>query len=1524
MSANDRLNAMCRPVSDFWGHAVSIGQIDLTPCFEDVALLLVPSTFLILLATVQFFVESRPDAIIIVRRTKLHVLRTAFAICLGLTGLADLARVVSYTQWETFGASQVASYQYLSPAILFVIMVLVVLSIQWFRNRGARAPGTLLLFWFLMLIYGSLRLRTYILIKTYGAVSFSTAGHDITFHLTLSVVKFVLILISFVLSIMPDRTPHYDLLDSDSKVCPEAKATFLSKISFWWMTSMIFTGYKRPLTDDDLFDLFPDDKAKVVVPRFLNAWNHEVNKTKLKNARKSQPSSHVKYDSNGLNGSVESLDKVAMIPLHDKVDRRGPKAATPSLSLALAKAFGGLMLTAAVFKFGQDVLTFMGPQLLKLMINFTKDKSIPVWRGYVYAVLLFCSAQAQSLLLHQYFHRCYRTGLRVKTAIISAVYRKAMRMNNQSRRESTVGEIVNLMAVDARRFLDLMPYIQMIWSAPFQIILAMFFLWETIGVFTLAGLAVLILLIPVNGALAVVSKKLQVKQMKYKDERIKLINEALSGIKVIKFYAWEKSFLKTISDVRKKELAVLKAILYLMSVTRFMWTCAPFLVALTTFSAYTLTGHRLTPDKALVSLSLFDILRFPLVILPGTISSLVEAYVSMKRVTKFLQNDELDPEATDRSSEGDDDDVIKVEEASFYWSKDDRVILREVSLSVKPKKLVAVVGHVGAGKSSLISAFLGEMEKDGGSVTLKGSVAYASQQAWIQNATLRENILFGLPYDPEKYNRTIDVCALEPDLDVLPGGDMTEIGEKGINLSGGQKQRVSLARAVYHNRDVYLLDDPLSAVDSHVGKHIFDNVIGPEGVLSEKVRIFVTHSVVFLPQCDQIVVMKDGIISEVGTYNELQTNNGDFANFLRIYARADSPNADDEKNDDGNDDVKKEADDKDSATKQQTSDSPKPEERRHSTIEKEKTEVGNVKFGVYAIYLRSLTWPVAALTVVFYLLQNGASVGSNIWLAKWSDDEIARGRENETNVTVAPIGYYLGIYASFGFGQALAVLLTSLAVVLGTLIAATNLHRNLLVNILRSPMSFFDTTPLGRIVNRFSKDIYMVDEAIPMSLRWFLDTFFNVIAIVFIISYSTPIFLVVLLPLGVLYFFTQRFYVATSRQLQRIESVTRSPIYSHFQETLNGTSTIRAYGATEQFVAENEMRVDTNQTAYYPNVCSNRWLAVRLEFVGNCIILFAALFAVIERNDSHVSAGLVGLSISYSLQITQTLNWMVRMTSQLEANIVSVERVKEYSETPTEAPAIVDNCRPSPGWPNLGEVEFNSYSTRYRDGLDLVLKDVDCRVKPSEKIGIAGRTGAGKSSLTLSVFRLIEAAGGSIVVDGVDIARLGLDDLRSRITIIPQDPVLFSGTLRLNLDPFEEHSDDEIWQSLENAHLKEFFTLINADLNYEISEGGENLSVGQRQLVCLARALLRKTKILVLDEATAAVDLETDDLIQKTIRREFADCTILTIAHRINTIMDSDRIIVLDKGQIVEFDSPANLLSKRGIFYGMAVDAGLA
>ncbi|XP_017012710.2 multidrug resistance-associated protein 1 isoform X4 [Drosophila takahashii] len=1538
--------------STFWNSTESwyTNDPDFTPCFEQTALVWTPCAFYWLFVIFDFYyLKASLDRNI--PWNKLNV--TKALVNLGLLVITALDLVMALV--KKGGDSGLPRYDLdvWGPIIKFATFLLLFMFIPLNRKYGLQTTGCQFLFWFLLTVLAIPRCRTEVRLNADRQKILDSAQpseQDFSWEEYQFVSFFIFFTFSSIMLILncfADGMPRQTKYQRGENEIPELSASFLSRITYQWFDSMALKGYRNPLEEKDLWDLRPQDSCSEVMPIFAHHWNQNVRKNYKGRAR-------VEPKAQFSNGNVTFENPHG--------EKNGRKKGMASIMPPIYKSFGGVFLFGALMKLFTDVLTFAQPQVLSLIISFVEAHETdpqPEWKGILYAVLLFVLAAAQTFILGQYFHRMFIVGLRIRTALINAIYRKALRISNSTKKESTVGEIVNLMAVDAQRFMELTTYLNMIWSAPLQIGLALYFLWQQLGPSVLAGLAVMIILIPVNGVIASRIKTYQIRQMKYKDERVKLMNEVLSGIKVLKLYAWEPSFEKQVLDIRDKEIATLRSTAYLNAGTSFLWSCAPFLVSLVTFATYVLIDENnvLDATKTFVSLSLFNILRFPLTMLPMLITNLVQTQVSVNRINKFLNSEELDPNSVLHDSSK--PHPMSIENGEFSWG--DEITLRNINIEVHKSSLVALVGTVGSGKSSVVQAFLGEMEKLAGVVNTVGKLAYVPQQAWIQNATVRDNILFGQPYDRKRYNKVIDACALRADIDILSAGDSTEIGEKGINLSGGQKQRISLARAVYSDADLYLLDDPLSAVDAHVGKHIFEEVIGPKGILARKSRVLVTHGVTFLPQVDSIYVMKMGEISESGTFDQLVKNKGAFADFIiqhlqdgneeeeelnqikrQISSTGDVPEllgsvekaiklarteslsdsisvtSADSLMGGGGGSLRKRG----RARRQNSHDSvasaaslKKKQEVEGKLIETEKSQTGGVEFAVYKHYIKSVGIFLSVATLVLNFVFQAFQIGSNLWLTQWANDQNAG---NDTGLR----DMYLGVYGAFGFGQVATNFFSSLAISLGCLKCSELLHQTLLYYNLRWPMELFDTTPLGRIVNRFSKDIDTIDNVLPFNIRVVIGQAYMVLATIVVISLSTPIFLAVIVPIAFLYYFAQRFYVATSRQLMRLESVSRSPIYSHFSETVTGASTIRAYNVGDRFIDESDAKVDKNQVCKYPSVIANRWLAIRLEMVGNLIILFASLFAVLG---GQTNPGLVGLSVSYALQVTQTLNWLVRMSSDIETNIVSVERIKEYGETKQEAAWELEQDKSKPkNWPQEGRVEFQNFQVRYREGLDLVLRGVSFDIRGGEKVGIVGRTGAGKSSLTLALFRIIEAAGGRISIDGVDIATMGLHMLRSRLTIIPQDPVLFSGSLRINLDPFEIKTDDEIWKALELSHLKSFVKSLAAGLNHEIAEGGENLSVGQRQLVCLARALLRKTKVLVLDEATAAVDLETDDLIQKTIRTEFKECTVLTIAHRLNTILDSDKVIVLDKGQITEFASPTELLDNpKSAFYSMAKDANL-
>ncbi|KAL5281109.1 ABCC2.2 family protein [Megaselia abdita] len=1502
---------MVHPLDDFCGSQFwNVTEIwyseslKIPYCFEQTVLVWTPCAFLWIFAAMEIYFMKKSFS-----RNIPWNLYNRFKLIANLTLVIYTTVDLILAIIRRLSGEIIFDVDFVTPIVKILTFCLATFLVVGNRRYGIRSSGILFLFWFFLLVLSIPQLHTEIQHQSQRTIKSETDWQDYKYKSF--IVFFSLVLLNFLFTCIGDKEPIENKYPKTNMDCPETYASFLSRVTFHWFDSMIWKGYKNPLQEQDLWDLKPEDKSKEIMPTFAYYWNKTVRSNKtMKPSKKPSKDYTVNFDNPLI---IEAKKESSVLP-------------------SICKTFKEPFIIGSLYELLQISLTYSSPILLRLIISFVERKfsedKEPLWKGILYVILLFTCAAIQTLLASQYIKSMSIIGMKIRTALINTIYRKYLVVSNSARKESTVGEIVNLMAVDAERFLFMTLYLNIFWSAPLQIIVCLYFLWNVIGPSVLAGLAVMLLMIPINGWMANFTKKLQVKQMLHKDKRVKMMNEILNGIKVLKLYAWEPSFEETINGTREKELKTLKGKAYVMAGTFFAWTSVPFFVSLASFATFVMVDENnvLDAQTAFVALSLFNILKRPLTILPMMISNLIQTLVSVKRIDKFMNSEELDPDNVQHDQKHAKTPVL-IENGTFSWGADE-VCIKNINLKAKKGSLVAVVGAVGCGKTSLISAILGEMDKLKGDVNTVGKIAYVPQQAWLRNCTLRENILFGLPYDRKKYERVVNACALKADIEMLSAGDKTEIGEKGINLSGGQKQRISLARAVYSDSDVFLFDDPLSAVDSHVGKHIFDEVIGPHGILSRKTKVLVTHGVVFLPQVDNIYVMKDGEITESGTYKELFEASGEFSEFLHNHAKEELEKEDNLKasisRSFSRSESKSDAESiasfsslrrrKNSTESFYSTHSELDIDNSGKLIQDEGAETGNVKAVVYKRYLKSIGWKSTGACLFFSIAYQVFQIYSNLWLTEWSNDAEASNDHSKRDM-------YIGVYGALGLGQAISIYLSFLLIGLGCLYSARVMHNLLLRSVFHWPMELFDTTPVGRILNRFSKDINTLDNTLPELLLMFVSQVFTVIGTIVVISISSPLFLIVVVPIFILYYLVQRFYVATTRQLARLESVTRSPIYSHFGESISGVVSIRAYKAQKSFVEDNDNFVDRNQVCKYPSIIAARWLAVRLEMVSNLTVLFAALFAILGNQEN---AALVGLSITYALQITTSMNYLVNNMSLLESNIVSVERINEYEDTKQEAEWNIERTTPNKIWPEEGRVQFSDYKVRYREGLDLVLRGINFEVKGGEKIGIVGRTGAGKSSLTLALFRIIEAAGGKIFIDGIDISTLGLHALRSRLTIIPQDPVLFSGSLRMNLDPFETKSDEDIWRALELAHLKSFVKSLTAGLSHEVSEGGENLSVGQRQLICLARALLRKTKVLILDEATAAIDLETDDLIQKTIRTEFNDCTVLTIAHRLNTIMDSDRVIVLDKGEISEYASPSDLLkNEKSIFYSMAKDANI-
>ncbi|ODV84224.1 hypothetical protein CANARDRAFT_8901 [[Candida] arabinofermentans NRRL YB-2248] len=1384
-----------------------------------------------------------------------------------------------------------------------LIGLIVALLLTYIENFKTYVSSTVLIVnWSVSVILGGLRVVNFLL----------RGNKSSLLHLTVFTT-----INSLILSILEINCQPVAILDPTQKFNIYDHSNIYSKLTFSWLSPLMAKGYKQFLLQVDLPPLPSFLRSDKLAATLSSNWNNERNFKKR-----------------------------------------------PSLSWALAKSFGGPFIVAGFFKFTQDVIAFVQPQLLKHLIRFVneynEDKTIPLTRGFMIVASMFFLSVFQTGALHQYFLRVFDMGIKIRSSLTSLIYQKSLVLSVEAKQKSSTGDIVNLMSVDTQRLQDLCQNLQILWSGPFQITLCLVSLYNLLGNAMWLGVAFLVVSVPLNTLIFRQQRNLQKKQMKVKDERTGLISEILNNIKSLKLYAWEAPYKAKLMHVRNdKELANLKKIGIFQAAGQFIFNSTPYLVSCSTFAVFISAnkGTPLSTDIVFTALALFNLLGFPLAVLPWTIGGLIEGQVAVKRLTDFLTTDELEEDSINKlpASKKIGEPGVVIESADFLWSRDPyKVALTDVNFKANKGELNCIIGRVGSGKSSLMQAMLGDLHKTKGMVFTYGSIAYVSQIPWIMNGTIKENILFGCTYDPIFYEKTIRACALTPDLSVLPDGDSTQVGEKGISLSGGQKARLSLARAVYARADVYLLDDILSAVDEHVGKHLINNVLGPDGLLHSKCRVLATNNLNVLRYSDHISMMSNGRIAEQGDYTSIvhAKSGTQLSNLINEFGTSNTNN---NSKSTKSDDLVETVLDKDSS-ETYSDDSSDLDEEIKKTSEKElkkaeaedfesyirlkeaqaetgreeKHEQGEVKTDIYLAYARACGFKSSVFLVVVIAIAVGASVLGNIWLKHWSDINTREGYNPQP-------WRYLGIYFALCIGSAFAILSQTLVQwLLVSIQGSKYLHQIMLDSVLRAPMQFFETTPVGRVLNRFSNDIYKIDENLCKTFSMFFSNTIKVSFTILVIVYSTWQFIFMVIPLTILYRFYQRYYLATSRELRRLDSVSKSPIFAHFQETLSGVATIRAYDQLDRFTSLNKYKMDVNMSAYHPSVSANRWLAVRLEFLGSLIILGASGLLILTLKSGKVTPGLVGLSVSYALQVTQSLNWIVRMTVDIESNIVSVERVIEYAELDHEAELIIENKRPATNWPFNGTINFKNYSTKYRPELDMVLKNINLSIQKKEKIGIVGRTGAGKSSLTLAIFRMIEAYQGNIDIDEVDTSEIGLYDLRSKLSIIPQDSQIFEGTLRSNLDPVEEYSDQDLWDALELSHLKDHIismyndvedkeTISNNPLLNKIAEGGSNLSVGQRQLMCLARALVKKnSKILILDEATANVDIETDSIVQETIRTAFEDRTILTIAHRLNTIIDSDKILVLEKGEVAEFDTPENLLKKKdSLFYSLCKEGGL-
>lgn len=1385
-----------------WG-PISQYRYDFTPCFLDVWITTVAVFGLVFGAAAIWWFLKRREPSPVGKNWHFYSKICVIAALFTTTALQACLQIVALPGiWY-------GDFRFWTSIILMGSLV-VIGCVQYLEHWRSRQPnGVVLFYWLFLLLAFGVKLRSLISQQTFR----SRLPYFATFC-----VSFGLATLEFILEyLVPKKQSAYDAL-GDEDECPIEYADIFSILTFSWMTPMMKYGYREFLTQEDLWNLRKRDTAEATGRTLEETWSDELEKKR------------------------------------------------PSLWMAMFRGFGGPYFRATFIKTFSDTLTFVQPQLLRLLISFVDSyrngnpNPQPVIRGAAISLAMFAVSVAQTALLHQYFQRAFETGMRVKSSLTSMIYAKSMRLSNEGRAAKSTGDIVNYMAVDTQRLQDLTQYGQMLWSAPFQIALCMISLYQLVGISMLAGIGAMILMVPVNGLIARIMKNLQKKQMKNKDARTRLMTEILNNMKSIKLYAWSTAFINKLNYVRnEQELKTLRKIGASQAFANFTWSTTPFLVSCSTFTVFVLTKDEpLTTDIVFPALTLFNLLGFPLAVLPMVITSIIEATVAVGRLTSFFTAEELQADAVQTRSCAANigDESVRIRDATFTWNRNEsRTCLEDIDFVAHKGELSCVVGRVGAGKSSFLQAILGDIWKLHGEVVVHGTTAYVAQAPWVMNATVKENITFGHRWDPHFYQRTVHACAFVEDLKTLPDGDQTEVGERGISLSGGQKARLTLARAVYARADIYLFDDCLSAVDQHVGRHLINNVFGSKGLLAGKTRILATNSIPVLHEADFVTLIRDGKILEKGTYAQLIAMKGEVANLIRTANNEEeeegtpSPSVDESQDSavssaseesqtifgtgTGNS-LEDPADEKDMAQQATTHLAPirasggtgrrtssntlrrastasfkgpvgkltdeegEPTKSRQS---KEFSEQGKVKWDVYLEYARNSNLIAVCVYLAMLVSAQTAQIGGSLWLKQWAE-------VNQRYDGNPQVGKYIGIYFAFGIGGAgLVVVQTLILWIFCSIEASRKLHERMAYAIFRSPMSFFETTPSGRILNRFSSDIYRVDEVLARTFNMLFVNAARAFYTLILVVVSTPIFVVLIIPLGALYLYIQRYYLRTSRELKRLDSISRSPIYAHFQESLGGITTIRAYRQQQRFTLENEWRVDANLRAYFPSINANRWLAVRLEFIGSVIILAAASFAIISvATGSGLSAGMVGLAMSYALQITTSLNWIVRQTVEVETNIVSVERVLEYARLPSEAPDRISKNKPKISWPAQGTVTFNNYCARYRPGLDLVLKNIDLQIKSHEKIGIVGRTGAGKSSLTMALFRIIEPEKGYISIDDLNTSTIGLLDLRSRLAIIPQDAALFEGTMRDNLDPGHIHDDTELWSVLGE------FTMMRQDL----------------------------------------------------------------------------------------------------------------
>ncbi|KAK5646965.1 hypothetical protein RI129_005429 [Pyrocoelia pectoralis] len=1299
-------------------------------------------------------------------------------------------------------------------------------------------------------------------------------------------------------------------LSGDRKENPRERANIFSVITFLYTLPTFFEGIKRDLEISDLSKTYSKHRSKLLGDKIELAWREEET-------------------------------------------RAAKMKSKPSLKRVLIKLYGiqfmwhGLLCCIVEF-----VARLLQPLFLGKLISYYSHDGPPMTRAEAYGYaggIVGCSLLAV-LIIHPYVLSVLHIGMQMRVACCSLIYRKALRLSKTALGQTTIGQMVNLLSNDVNRFDVAVLFAHYFWIGPIQSIIVTYFMYEEVGLSALLGVIVLFLFIPLQLGLAKMIAKFRFKTATRTDERVRLMNEVIAGIQVIKMYTWEKPFVQFISLARRYEIQSIRGASYVRAVILSFMLFATRISLFITILCYILFGQQITAKKVFVVTAFYSVLRQGMTnFFPQAVSQISEAIVSINRLNHFLLYEEKAPNAIEMNNDApkangnnykehsfilddnDGGDAIVIKGGSARWSEASvhDYIFKNLNINIKQGSVVAIIGPVGSGKSSLLQVILKELPLLEGKLKVYGDIGYASQEPWLFTGTIRQNITFNKIYENQRYWNVVTKCSLKRDFSLFPNSDKTIVGERGVSLSGGQRARINLARAVYQDADIYLLDDPLSAVDAHVGKELFDRCI--MGYLKGKTVILVTHQLQFLKDVHHIIIVEDGSVKAQGTFDELQKSGLDFAKMLRNELEA--------------------VEEKESKLSKIS--------RENSVVSmasldnmsigevvkfnEEQTTKGTVSGYVYKMYLvAGNSWfVVCCIALMFLLAQLTASVG-DLFITYWVNAEGKRFNLNEssvytndTNETIfAPQNITTDSWnISTETSIYIYTVLTSIVVVLAItrsisffyacMRSSVKLHDNMFNSIISGSMRFFNTNSSGRILNRFSKDMGAIDELLPTAMIDCVQIFLVLFGIIAVVGSVNPWLLIPTFVIAVIFYFLRRFYLSTSRSVKRLEGVTRSPVFAHLNASLQGVATIRAFGAQQTLIQEFDDLQDLHSVTWYLFISTSRAFGYWLDLI--CVVYIGLVTLSFLFLGDGVLSGNVGLAITQSLGLTGMFQWGMRQSAEMENQMTSVERVLEYNKIEHErALESAPSKKPPISWPARGEIQFVKVFLSYFPQDPPVLVNLNFTINPLEKVGIVGRTGAGKSSLINTLFQLTDVSG-SILIDGVDITGIGLHDLRSKLSIIPQEPVLFSGTLRKNLDPFNEYSDVDLWKALGDVELKEAAEELTLGLNSAVLEGGTNFSVGQRQLICLARAILRNNRILILDEATANVDPQTDALIQSTIREKFAQCTVLTIAHRLNTIMDSDKVLVMDAGTMIEFDHPFKLLqNENGALYDMVQQTGKA